>query len=195
MDEHSLEAGFDITTISCAQFDTLLYKHENTGEYFILDDAGNAKLLEKSDKRLIEYIDAQKTMKPVDLYFMNKNNEKMENFFYEDRFVSDLSELMDIFDFNEENINEELEDGWSCVVEETDLEPIFQVDAKYIAEIIYNANYERYTEDGNEDDRIIKALKESIDFDKLNAMIPRLYYPNNKTATITKQDLIDYVKN
>lgn len=31
------------------------------------------------------------------------NNKKMENFFYDDRFCSDLSDLMDVFDIDEDN--------------------------------------------------------------------------------------------
>ena len=29
----------------------------------------------------------------------------MENFFYDDKFCSDLSDLMDVFDIDEENVN------------------------------------------------------------------------------------------
>lgn len=43
--------------------------------------------------------------------------------------------------------------------------------------------------------QIITALKNSIDFEKLNATIPTLFYLNNKStdATITREDMLDVV--
>jgi hypothetical protein len=50
----------------------------------------------------------------------------MENFFYDDRFCSDISDLMDVFDIDDENLAE-LEDDWSVTCEETTLEKMFVV--------------------------------------------------------------------
>lgn len=71
-----------------------------------------------------------------------------------------------------------------------ELEPIFQVDAEMLCELLVDANEDRLTVDGDEETDILKALKESIDFDKLNELLPKLYYPNNKFAVITKADLL-----
>lgn len=112
----------------------------------------------------------------------------MENFFYEDVFCSDLDDLLN--QLNEEA--SDLNDDWTCRVELTTLEPMFTLNADNLAEMLYNNKEERYSEDAPQDEVIIKALKECIDFEKLNSKIPKLYYPNNKFVTITKKDLIEY---
>ena len=114
----------------------------------------------------------------------------MENFFYDDRFCSDISELMDVFDIDDENLAE-LEDDWKVRVELTDLEPIFKVDADILCQLLADANEDRLSEDFEQEEEIKKALKSCIDFDKLQAILPKMYYPNNKFVTITKQDLIN----
>ncbi len=114
----------------------------------------------------------------------------MENFFYDDRFCSDVSDLFDIFDIDDENLDE-LPDDWSVKVELTDLEPIFKIDADNLCQLLADANEDRLSEDFDEEANVLKALKDSIDFEKLKEALPKLYYPNNKYVTITKQDLID----
>lgn len=67
----------------------------------------------------------------------------MENFFFDDRFCGELSDLMDIFDIDSENINQ-LEEDWSCMVEETTLEPIFKTNAKDLCELLCSHNEDRF---------------------------------------------------
>jgi len=52
----------------------------------------------------------------------------MEHFFYDDTFCSDLEDLANVFDIDEDNVNE-LKDDWQVRVESSDLEPIFNIDA------------------------------------------------------------------
>lgn len=116
----------------------------------------------------------------------------MENFFYEDNFCNDIEDLMFIKDINDENISD-LADDWVCKVELTTLEPMFQLSANKLSDMLCNDNEERFSEDGAQSEDIVKALNQCVDFEKLNSMIPSLWYPNGKDATITKKDLIEYL--
>ena len=116
----------------------------------------------------------------------------MENFFYNDKFYIDLNHFVNDMDL-EENISE-LESDWQVKVELTDLEPIFKLDADSLCEMLSSVFDERFSEDGDEEEKILKALKECIDFDKLKISLPQLHYPNNKFVVITKSDLVDYLK-
>jgi 5'-deoxynucleotidase YfbR-like HD superfamily hydrolase len=115
----------------------------------------------------------------------------MENFFYDDRFCGDLSYLMDVFDIEEPK---NLKDDWTCEIELTELEPIFKVDAKKLCQLLCNCNEERLGEefDSKDEERLLKAITESCDFEKLKELLPKYYYPQSKFKVVTKQDLIDY---
>ena len=115
----------------------------------------------------------------------------MEHFFYDDRFCLDLEYLATVFDIDEDNVNE-LEYDWQVRVELSDLETIFKVDADNLCQLLADANEYRLSEDFDEEARVLKALKENIDFEKLKEALPKLYYPNNKFETITKADLVEW---
>jgi hypothetical protein len=115
----------------------------------------------------------------------------MEHFFYDDTFCSDLEDLANVFDIDEDNVNE-LNDDWEVRVELSDLEPIFNIDAEKLCQFLADANEDRLSEDFDEEAKVLKALKETIDFDKLKEALPKLYYLNNKFKTITKADLVEW---
>ncbi len=115
----------------------------------------------------------------------------MEHFFYEDNFCSDIEDLARVFDIDEKNVNE-LKDDWQIKVELSDLEPIFNIDAENLCQLLADANEDRLSEDFDEEAKVLKALKETIDFEKLKEALPKLYYPNNKFETITKADLVEW---
>jgi len=115
----------------------------------------------------------------------------MENFFIEENFMHDIGCLLTHCDIEEEDVKD-LPDDWDIEVQEAIYEPMFKLDVYKIQEMLFNNNEERYSEEGNEDTKIIKALNECIDFEKLNSMIPILWY-GGKTKKITKADLLEYV--
>ena len=78
--------------------------------------------------------------------------------------------------------------GWIS----TDLEPIFNIDAENLCQILADCNEDRLSEDFDEEQRVLMALSESIDFEKLKELLPKLHYPNNKFETITKADLVEW---
>ena len=122
----------------------------------------------------------------------------MENFFIDDKFYSDLSDLMDEMDIEEENINE-LPDDWSEKIQLSKLEKMFVLKKSFVVDAINQQTdrwEDRYPEDpsGKLLDEIEKAIESGIDVDKINSLIPELYYPTEEFVTITKQDLIDWVR-
>lgn len=116
----------------------------------------------------------------------------MENFFYNENFYSDIQTLINSIDieFNVDNAND-LKDDWEIRVELTDLEPIFELDADSLCQLLADANEDRLTENFDEEQRVLAALKECIDFEKLKEKLPKLYYPNGKFMSLKKSDLID----
>lgn len=121
----------------------------------------------------------------------------MENFFIDDKFYTDLSDLMDEIDIEEENINE-LPDDWSEKIQLSKLEKMFVLKKSFVVDAINQQTdrwEDRYPEDANDKllDEIEKAIESGIDIDKINSLIPELYYPTNEFITITKQDLINWI--
>jgi len=116
----------------------------------------------------------------------------MENFFIEDEFFSTLDDLIDYIGLDVE----ELDDNWTTKVKLSELEPMFQFNEKFIVDAIINNTdlfEDRFPEDSdNAFKKIEEAIIGSVDLEKLNKMIPSLYYPNCDYRIITKQDLLDF---
>jgi len=120
----------------------------------------------------------------------------MEHFFIEDRFYGDIDDYINDC-FPEDGAVEELEDDWSIRVQESKLEPMFQLTKKEVAHVINQHIGDKYEDrfnpdDDGTDDEITEALKKCFDAKKFNSLVPKLYYPTT-FATITKQDLLDYL--
>lgn len=126
----------------------------------------------------------------------------MENFFYGDKFHLDMSTLiedLDLDSFDDENKEiEALPDDWEIVVEETTIEKMFTMTEAFVVNAIVEETdmwEDRFPEESDDIfDKIKNAIKQSIDIEKLNSLLPELYYANGKKTKITKQDLLDYVK-
>ena len=120
----------------------------------------------------------------------------MEHFFIEDRFYSDLDDYINDC-FPEDGAVESLEDDWSIRVQESKLEPMFQIKREVIEYVLAqhfdDQFYDRYPLDDDQAlDDILEAIEKSFDVEKFNSLVPKLYYPTT-FATITKQDLLDYL--
>lgn len=114
---------------------------------------------------------------------------------YEDAFCSDISDLMDVLDIAEEKVNE-LDEDWKVEVIECSLEKIFKLEKDVIvSEILDKTNKweDRFPEESEQTDKKIrKAISAGIDIDKINSLLPSLYYPNKNKVTITKKDLVEF---
>lgn len=115
----------------------------------------------------------------------------MENFFYSDKFYSDLGELMDDLDYYEEEDVLKLPDDYSLDCNVSRLEPIVTLSGDWIAERV---DEERFTEDGDEIEKISKVLSTNIDFEKVNFLIPKLYYESREKFKITKADMLEWIR-
>jgi len=121
-----------------------------------------------------------------------KTKRVMENFFYNDNFYSDMESFIHE-NFDDESEIAELDDDKLFLCKGSKLEPILKLSAEWIAERIDD---ERFSENNNDNEveKIMKVLSGNIDFDKINALLPELYYENYKDKfTITKQDLLDQI--
>lgn len=116
----------------------------------------------------------------------------MKNFFVEENFYTDLDDLCHYLSIDIESINH-LSEDWQLKVELSNLEPIFDVTPESLCQLLADANEERLSEDYDEEEKVLKALKECIDFDKLKEKLPNLYYPNNTFQTITKADIVNFL--
>ena len=130
---------------------------------------------------------------------MDTRNEKerylkiktMENFFADETFCTDLESLMFLLGIGEDI---DLPDDWTYKVECAELESMYQLDADKIADLLLSNYDDRYSEDAPQHDKVIIALNDSVDFKRLNAAIPKLWYPNGKFITITKLDLVEFIQ-
>jgi len=120
----------------------------------------------------------------------------MENFFYNENFCSDIESLMSDLDLDEDEI-QDLEDDWHVTCEETTLEKIFVIKKDFAVNAIMNQTEtweDRFPEECDDlFKRIESAIEQSIDIEKMNNLLPELYYPNGKMFKITKKDLLDYI--
>lgn len=120
----------------------------------------------------------------------------MEHFFYSDIFCSDINDLIEELELNDEEIND-LNDDWKIVAQATTEEPIFQFKKQFVIDCIVNNTdtwEDRFPEDSTTTFKDIeKAIEQGIDIEKINELLPRLYYPNGEKFEITKQDLLDHI--
>ena len=115
----------------------------------------------------------------------------IENFFEDGNFYTDLEDFMyRIFDGEEDQIKE-LDDDTVFNCKGSKLEPILLLSAEWITERIDD---DRFSENNSDDEykKTTKILNANIDYEKINALIPKLYYENYRDKfTITKQDLLN----
>ena len=113
----------------------------------------------------------------------------MENFFIDENFYTDLGHLIDSVS-DEEDLSD-LDNDWSVECNESKLEKAFTLSTDWIMQYV---GEERFGEEGDAYKKCYDLLESSIDYEKINAQVPELYYFTRKRFTITKQDLLDYIK-
>lgn len=114
----------------------------------------------------------------------------MENFIYNDKFYSDLGDLCDdIFETGKEI--SELPDDWAITCLETNIEPIVKFSLDWIFDRIDEDRFPENESDDRTVTKVQKILSEYINFEKINELMPKLYYEGNKKFNITKKHLLD----
>lgn len=108
----------------------------------------------------------------------------------DDRF---FEEVQDIAEHLEYDFLIEQGDDFTVEAYECDLERIGYLSAQVIAERAFDED--RFSENMDKDqERIIKILDGSIDFDLINSYMPKLWYPTNRKVIFTKKELIEEIK-
>lgn len=108
-----------------------------------------------------------------------------ENFFVDGKFYKTIEQFVEdeLCDVEIENLSEDYE----VKCERSSLLPIIQYNAEMIAEMA-----EEFSEENCDDEyeTILEAVRQCVDFEKLNSMIPKLYYGNVERFVLTKKDLL-----
>ena len=111
------------------------------------------------------------------------------NYCIDDKFYDEISDISeDLFETEEEVLN--LPEDYKLEVFTTELKPIVVFNARMILDRCVDEN--SFSEDyaDREDLKIFEALNQCIDFEKLNSMIPKLYWTDKKIF-LTKKDFVD----
>jgi hypothetical protein len=111
----------------------------------------------------------------------------MTNFFYNDYFYSELTELIDHEGWELEDVLC-FDDDFTITANDARSEKIIKFDAEWITSQIED----RFPEDvENQFDQVYKIFNDNIDFKKINDLLPENWYMLKKTFKITKADLIE----
>jgi uncharacterized protein YozE (UPF0346 family) len=104
----------------------------------------------------------------------------------DDRF---FTETQDIAEYLEYEFLVEQADDFTVEAYECDLEIIGFLNGKIIAERVFDED--RFSEEMNDDqEKISKILDANIDFEKINSLLPKLWYPSDRKVIFTKAELI-----
>jgi hypothetical protein len=118
----------------------------------------------------------------------------MEPFFIEENFYSKVEDYLIDHELEKDDVDK-LPDDWEIKVNDAELQPIFVLKEDWVIDqIVENTDHfeERFPEDSDKIfEDIKKAIKQSLDINKLNELLPKLWYPNGKEVSLTKQDLLD----
>jgi len=111
-------------------------------------------------------------------------------YYYNEKFYHDLEQLIDDLDFEKV---EDLSEDFSITYKECDLEPIIELSAEKLTQLIYDSEEERFSEDNTvEEFDDIQKLLSDIDFEKINSKIPKLWYPSKRKIQLTKADIVAF---
>ena len=110
--------------------------------------------------------------------------------YYNEKYYSDIEELSeDLFPNEEEIIN--LDDDYKLEVYDTIEKPITKLSAEWMVE---NMDEECWPDEDNDScyNRVKKIFSENIDFDKINSLLPKLWWPDKKYY-LTKKDFLETI--
>lgn len=104
----------------------------------------------------------------------------------DDRF---FNEVQDISEYLEYEFLVEQTDDFTVEAYECDLQIIGFLSGEIIVERAFDED--RFSEEMVEDqEKISKILNANIDFEKINSLLPKLWYPSDRKVIFTKAELI-----
>ena len=109
--------------------------------------------------------------------------------YYSEKYYDELSDLVDDLEW------EEMKEGDTITAEYCALEPMFTLNAEELMDSLENKWEYRTSEDGDEYDMLLNVLEKNIDYDKINSLIPKLWYPNGKYVEEAKVNIENLDKN
>ena len=122
----------------------------------------------------------------------------MENFFIDENFYHSLEDYIhDMSDGGDEEWVHSLSNNWKEKIELGQEEIIFQLTEQWMVDTILERiqieNEDRFPTEQSDriDNQIKKAISKNVNVQKLNGLIPTMYYPSGKFEELTKQDLLD----
>ena len=113
--------------------------------------------------------------------------KKCEAIFIDDNYYSDLETYADSIGRSE---IESYPNDYKVTAFTCETLPLQIFSAEWIAGRI---NEENFSEEGFEDEyeKVLKALNECVDFNRLNSMMPLMNYESTEKWVITKKELLD----
>jgi len=128
---------------------------------------------------------------------------EIENFFYNDKFFNDFEEFVESI-HNESELSivdllNEIESGSDYEVEMSDFRHLKEYNLEYMTELIFERDCDDlcdlvdYSEKRYESE-IKEALLASVDFKKLQSLMPKFYSTNSKKAVISKLYVMKYIE-
>ena len=109
----------------------------------------------------------------------------------DDRFFSEVQDIAEHLGF--EFLLGQTDD-FTVEAYECDLENIGFLSGETIAERVFDED--RFSENAYEDqERISKILDANIDFEKINSLLPKLWYSSDRKVIFTKSELIAEIIN
>ncbi len=110
----------------------------------------------------------------------------MENFFYDDEYYHSIEDLIDENDL--EDLIQDAPDDWKIEVYQGIEQPAIKLSVDWIIDRI---SAENLTNDGDVWEEVERVLSRNIDFERINARMPRLWFISREKHVITKQDILD----
>ena len=115
----------------------------------------------------------------------------MEHFYRSGEFYSDLSDYIESKGLSEQGINN-LPEDFKLEVKCSYEERLITFTPSLILSMIDEERFSE-AEQEYEAEKILKALEECVDFEKLNSKIPTMLYEGNDKHYFTKQDFLDAI--
>lgn len=124
----------------------------------------------------------------------------MEYFFVDENFYHTIEDYIhDMSDGDDEEFVKSLPDGWKQKIELGQEEIIIQLTEQWIVDTLLERmqieNEDRFPLEQSDrvDNQIKKAISKHINIQRLNGLMPTMYYPSGKFEELTKQDLLDAI--
>ena len=111
-----------------------------------------------------------------------------QNFFLNDEFYKDLFDVINHYGYE---YYHNIPDDFKETCYESVVEPIFKLGSGELDEYIFDSSIDRISDriNGREYfEKIMEAVEQSIDIDKLNSLIPTDFYEGNVEFELVKED-------